>query len=173
MRFLSCASETTRRSIMSDSMNRLGMSRSAMSARRWSASPVDTVRQLLIGWNTIPSPANSSIIVASAWVWKNMLSMAPRTPTSSPSARLSSGLARSYSKPRFEPPEANHRYVEGTNVPPRSMNSPAQRRGGPRGGVAEFVLEAEIRAARGEPQVRRVDERAAVLHEQLGEAPED
>ncbi len=49
-RFLSCASDTTRRSIMSDSMNRLGTSRSAISSRRLSASPVDTVRQLLIGW---------------------------------------------------------------------------------------------------------------------------
>ena len=50
MRFFICASETTRRSIMSDSMNRLATSRAAIRSRRLSARPVETVRQLLIGW---------------------------------------------------------------------------------------------------------------------------
>src|SRR5512147_438071 len=54
-RFLICASETTRRSIMSDSRNRLGMSWRSEKARRASASPVDTVRQLLTEWKTTPS----------------------------------------------------------------------------------------------------------------------
>ena len=50
IRFFICASDTTRRSIMSDSMNRLGISRAAISARRLSAMPVEVVRQLLMGW---------------------------------------------------------------------------------------------------------------------------
>ncbi len=57
-----------------------------------------------------------------------MLSIASRTLTSNPSARLSSGCSRSYWNPRLEPPEANHRYVELTNVPPNSVNSSVKRR---------------------------------------------
>ena len=41
--------ETTRRTIMSDSMNKLGVSRRLESDWRQSARPVETVRQLLMG----------------------------------------------------------------------------------------------------------------------------
>jgi len=55
MRFFIWASDTTRRSMRSDSMKSDGVSVAAMSARRLSANPVETVRQLFTGWYTTPS----------------------------------------------------------------------------------------------------------------------
>ena len=88
---------------MSDSMNRHWTSRAFITALRLPARLVDTVRQLLTGWYTIPSASNWSTCSMSDWSWKSIASPAWRTPTSTPSARLSIGRVRSYWNPRSRP----------------------------------------------------------------------
>src|SRR4030067_821909 len=66
MRFFICASETTRLSIMSDSMKRHGISRACMKARRPSARPVETGRQLLVGGEATPPPPHGEQLVEAA-----------------------------------------------------------------------------------------------------------